>query len=741
MENSNQVSNTDISSINQEKKLNKTWAKMPVDSSTNYYSPRKGSIARLKTLIQKEKSFFMLRAPSGSGKTSLCKLLKEDLEKENNYYVLNLSFSELHSSFQNLLEDTTQSYLKTKGIPDPPKTFEEFAQFSEKPIILIIDEIQAGYEDKNFWSCIKNLHDSPLYKLQSVVGVGTYDTTVSPGVISPVQFNPKLGIDYICLSKSETWEIFRDFNENNSFNLTISESVSKLIYSVTNGHGEMISLIGAKLEEIYCKQASKERFVIDETIWNQFIWQYFFATISNSRLRSLIVSWFNHFPESHEFLLKQFPEITGLTLKGTWNSSIIDTNPDIKNLIRAGILVPIKNDQLKFSSYTIYLLCLEIIFATNSSKPSEFIFQNVVNLMFVCIPLMNSNFLSRTESTISGEWIPTEYVFQREFYAVVNKFLPYGKVIDCEVRKPNNKNKKRKINETIEPNEEMKEDDSTLGRIDFLIRNGAKWGIEFCVNKNHGEVLEYCRSFSTRFKHIEADQKLVVNFCTPQSFPIFDCRNNMNKQQFFLYLKDNPQGTGKNYPLDIYKLILGPIYIDEQSETKKKEDVSVCEQFKIAKKEGVSLFHCILSKDFTYYLFVWIDVVKNQLCWKKIEAGKPEWNLNQGWELFPLHKIPAYSTEIKIEPIQEGVTIYRYGDANKKDGIAKVPDTFLKLQVIVGVMFDITQPILLIKYPDNIFIQVTDINQVKNGSILYVCTEEEFKNLKEQQQFTDLMEE
>jgi len=215
----------------------------------------------------------------------------------------------------------------------------------------------------------------------------------------------------------------------------------------------------------------------------------------------------------------------------------------------------------------------------------------------------------------------------------------------------------------------------------------------------------------------------------------------MNKQQFFLYLKDNPQGTGKNYPLDIYKLILGPIYIDEQSETKKKEDVSVCEQFKIAKKEGVSLFHCILSKDFTYYLFVWIDVVKNQLCWKKIEAGKPEWNLNQGWELFPLHKIPAYSTEIKIEPIQEGVTIYRYGDANKKDGIAKVPDTFLKLQVIVGVMFDITQPILLIKYPDNIFIQVTDINQVKNGSILYVCTEEEFKNLKEQQQFTDPMEE
>ena len=45
-------------------------------------------------------------------------------------------------------------------------------------------------------------------------------------------------------------------------------------------------------------------------------------------------------------------------------------------------------------------------------------------------------------------------------------------------------------------------------------------------------------------------------------------------------------------------------------------------------------------------------------------------------------------------------------------------------------MFYITQPILLTKYPDNRLIQVTDINQVKNGSILYVCTEEEFKNLK-----------
>ena len=129
----------------------------------------------------------------------------------------------------------------------------------------------------------------------------------------------------------------------------------------------MISLIGAKLEEIYCKKAVKERFVIDDKIWNQFCWKYFSATISNSRLRSVVVDWLVKFQDSAQFLLKQFPRVIGLTLEGKWSFSEIDKKFDIKNLIRAGILVPLKNNQLKFSSYTIYLICLEIIFAYKSN--------------------------------------------------------------------------------------------------------------------------------------------------------------------------------------------------------------------------------------------------------------------------------------------------------------------------------------------------------------------------------------
>ena len=66
--------------------------------------------------------------------------------------------------------------------------------------------------------------------------------------------------------------------------------------------------------------------------------------------------------------------MTGLTLNGSWNSSALNKNPDIKNLIRAGILVPLKNDKLKFSSYTIYLLFLENIFAHNCNFYLLFIF-------------------------------------------------------------------------------------------------------------------------------------------------------------------------------------------------------------------------------------------------------------------------------------------------------------------------------------------------------------------------------
>lgn len=139
--------------------------------------------------------------------------------------------------------------------------------------------------------------------------------------------------------------------------------------NISNRHGSMIGLIGTKIEQIFSKSASLEqnKYEIKGFIWEKFKWEYMQSTIENSRIFSSIALWFNKFQVSGQWLKSELKK-TGFPLVTEKTTVEIESNVDIKNLIRAGILVQIGEKGLHFSSYAMYLVCLKFLYVQSISN-------------------------------------------------------------------------------------------------------------------------------------------------------------------------------------------------------------------------------------------------------------------------------------------------------------------------------------------------------------------------------------
>ncbi len=256
-------------------------------------------------------------------------------------------------------------------------------------------------------------------------------------------------------------------------------------------------------------------------------------------------------------------------------------------------------------------------------------FESPFELLTVSIPLMDVAVLRSTHS-INLDNFPSEYLFQREFYSVCSRLLPHGTFIDPEVK--GNQSKKRKAVGDNSPTSSAAPSGS--GILDFRIRNGVNWGIEFCVNQGNADLLKYCGAFEARFSGMDVKSRLIVHFCTPVTFPrnpeASQNVNNPSLNDLFLTIKPKQLGEVVSFKVPKSKQNPGWNLVKKCMEN----------QFDTAIQHKTTLLHCVVFDRFESYLFLWKE---NEIKMMLVEPMQPTWTRHGKQELFPFHQFPSFS--------------------------------------------------------------------------------------------------
>ena len=221
----------------------------------------------IKQLIDKKK-YFTINKPRQYGKTTTMYLLKRELSKRDDYFVIKISFEGLgDSSFEKedsfvkifisqlkkdvkfkknkKLIDFIDNYKKTENINDLNEFISDFILEIDKKVVLMIDEVDKSSNNQLFLNFIALLRTK--YLLQKEGEDITFHSVVLTGVHDVKNMKLKFKSDSEKQFNSP-WNIAMDFNIDMSF--SISEIKTMLIdYENDNSTGMDIDFIANKLHE------------------------------------------------------------------------------------------------------------------------------------------------------------------------------------------------------------------------------------------------------------------------------------------------------------------------------------------------------------------------------------------------------------------------------------------------------------------------------------------------------------
>jgi len=242
--------------------------------------------AKLKEVIKlvEEKSYFIINRPRQYGKTTLLHLLRLELEKNQEYIIINLSFEGIGDTIFENEENFSKSFLemlsekiknndlikyldeqkdKVNSIKLLSKSITQFIIKAQKKVILFIDEIDKSSNNQLFISFLGMLRNKYLDRIQegydtfySVILAGIHDVKTLKLKIRPDEerkYNSPWNIatDFkvdMSFNPKETEYMLRDYSKEKSVKMNISELSEKLFY-YTSGYPFLVSRLCKIIDE------------------------------------------------------------------------------------------------------------------------------------------------------------------------------------------------------------------------------------------------------------------------------------------------------------------------------------------------------------------------------------------------------------------------------------------------------------------------------------------------------------
>ena len=241
-------------------------------------------LEEIKNLIDKG-AYFTINRARQYGKTTTLSALKRYLSKE--YIVASTDFQLLsNESFKNehtFVKALSDELLFTKGIPDSIKLqlerlasesnrqydlrtlfrcLSEWCEVSEKPVVLMIDEIDSAANNQVFLDFLSQLrgyyiHRAERATFQSVILAGVYDVKNIKRKIRPEEEHHKtnspwnIATDFkvnMSFSKADIAGMLREYENDHHTGMNIEE-LSALIYDYTSGYPFLVSRICQIMDE------------------------------------------------------------------------------------------------------------------------------------------------------------------------------------------------------------------------------------------------------------------------------------------------------------------------------------------------------------------------------------------------------------------------------------------------------------------------------------------------------------
>eukprot|EP01132_Coremiostelium_polycephalum_P012003 gene12003-14683_t len=337
-----------------------------VNLQAKVITKRENTISSLfKELISKK--VLLLRSPPFSGKTSICLLLSNHLQKidcEIVRFKVNLPTTKLDDEllyFNNKWRETTKNdweyWLNEETITNNRKRF------------VIIDEAQIAYKKdyEPFWNRIKellNLSDNSNIYIFLVATYGEAETRR----LTPIAFSSTNSLDLssILLTESEYIELIENFNNNpnNLSKITIQNEALNYLWTITRGHVGIIRL-SLHLLDLH---ASKTKNILEsDDIIAYFISVPYIDQISRTRAVPT-----NSFNPKERNIIERVLTSKGAPLKNSFCG--IDDGIHFRLLEKYGVLVvmtldnnPIRWNHLK----TLYYLLFVILITDRFEKTSR----------------------------------------------------------------------------------------------------------------------------------------------------------------------------------------------------------------------------------------------------------------------------------------------------------------------------------------------------------------------------------
>eukprot|EP01132_Coremiostelium_polycephalum_P011619 gene11619-14227_t len=470
-----------------------------IDLTSKIISKRKVTVEKiLKTTL--EQRIVLLRSPPFSGKTSLCLLLSDYIQRHHQYIEL-VQFTNLVTSNAQSKQDFDRCWILNTS-----KTWDEWITVQptdDKIRVIIFDEAQSTYDNqfyKSSWSIIKNLMGMKNNRIH-ILFMATYgDIEMQSFTPVPFQSQNCLGMQDILLTRQEYDEILLNFNTDMVLNsiskFSIEEDIANFLYKITRGHVGLIRLALNIIENEFVtrteiRQSDLKQFIISPRLSQE---------ICKTRAIPNII-----FDKDMTNVLKKIIISKNAPLEGTFKETVAVTT-----LYKYGVIVSMKNQKNESALYFISPLVRSIYFCM-LNKPHDYRtmeFKKLNNFVQTLLAQFDHETIDNTLSN-GTDGFPLEEFWQTQVYFYAKTILPLDKSIHptvghddffsdtSEDTKMSEDNEEAEDDEESEDNEEAEEDskmsedneDNLKGRIvgdekkqlglmDFYINSTLKWGLE-----------------------------------------------------------------------------------------------------------------------------------------------------------------------------------------------------------------------------------------------------------------------
>jgi hypothetical protein len=472
-------------------------------TSSNFVTLRSNTV---KEIIRKSEEFgsVLLKQPTFTGKTSLLRLIEQQLDKDG-VKVISVTLLGYQPS-----EESLKDYWKCKtGL-----SIEDFLNLTVQTYLLI-DEFQMIYpaNSSDVAQCYEGCDNAKTAAIHSyfhgvfkqmmlpehnirIICFSGYGS-IRPGSIISTPFNFGYSTsNYAKLSIEEYDELIGDFIARTQIIFlrqlqTVPKSFKEQVFRVTEGHVGYTSTILHTCNSHY-------RRLTNETELIRFCYSSdLFTALLGMRPTP---KWEALSTEERE------------ALKLIWmkEDDILSRNPHYMMFVRRGWITTSNNERVKLVcplSKHIFLMKMY-----GSLRPTGYKdqFQNLCEFMeFLLSRLSSKNFKETLSIGRSNEL--SESIWQAEFYRLGYPALSEGTQLSVEVQKIQQKKLK--------------------GKVDFYINSNRQWAVEFLIRgeladsrSNTSRVIEHLRRFSStgRYSALQPQEYLVVDFRPKSKGPYQD---------------------------------------------------------------------------------------------------------------------------------------------------------------------------------------------------------------------------